>query len=669
MLMSRFWYVILSVIVGVATYVVFLAVGQYNRRNLEAMRSGLLSDSQTVEWALKIDARRRLDQLLGGSVNKDVQDALKDASGKDKIPPKTRDDLKAALKTVNDHIAPEYRSDVLFGVDRDGRVVAQIGYDAVAQNDEFELGGYPAVFDALHGFIRDDTWVLGDKMYLVFARPVEFEVAQRPIGAVVGLKELSHQFASDLAKRTRSNVAFYAGGRRISSATGTEGFDEAQLDQISSDMPRLSEDKSYETGGGRSDVRMLSDALGAMYVRLPGDAWDEHAGFAVVRSRVSISGPLGFISGADDRDKSSVPWLIIVAIVLFGAIIGIGLTLLEHTLPLNEMVGQALRLRAGQQDGLQVPRFRGAYRGIAQNVNAGIERIVEKGGGVPRKPADLEQILGPVPAQPQMSAFAFPMDGGGPPPGPAAMMPPGQSSPMMPAVPSAGSQSGPRPHPPGGSIARPTPAVPMSVAEALGMAGQQQRMVAAPTEPAFPPSGAMAGGMPGVMPGVMPGPPMRQPAGTMDLATAPGFNPATVQMPGRPVPPPIGATTGSGPRAVMPAPAPPVPPPRQLPDDEGTSDDEATQVAQIPADVMAAATGDHKSVADETVEWLSVYEDFIRTKKQCGEATDGLTFEKFQSTLKKNRDALIQRHGCKRVRFSVYVKEGRASLKATPVKE
>jgi len=32
-------------------------------------------------------------------------------------------------------------------------------------------------------------------------------------------------------------------------------------------------------------------------------------------------------------------------------------------------------------------------------------------------------------------------------------------------------------------------------------------------------------------------------------------------------------------------------------------------------------------------------------------------------------DALMQRHGCKRVKFSVYVKEGRASLKATPVKE
>ena len=66
---------------------------------------------------------------------------------------------------------------------------------------------------------------------------------------------------------------------------------------------------------------------------------------------------------------------------------------------------------------------------------------------------------------------------------------------------------------------------------------------------------------------------------------------------------------------------------------------------------------------------MGVYDEFLRTKKQCDEPTDGLSFEKFQNNLRKNRDALVQRHHCKRVRFSVYVKDGRASLKATPVKE
>ena len=99
-------------------------------------------------------------------------------------------------------------------------------------------------------------------------------------------------------------------------------------------------------------------------------------------------------------------------------------------------------------------------------------------------------------------------------------------------------------------------------------------------------------------------------------------------------------------------------------------------VAQPSADLIAAtgqvpAAGGAPASAggDPAAEWQAVYEEFIRTKRECGEPTDGLTFEKFQQTLKKNRDALIQRHGCKRVKFSVYVKEGRASLKATPVRE
>ena len=99
------------------------------------------------------------------------------------------------------------------------------------------------------------------------------------------------------------------------------------------------------------------------------------------------------------------------------------------------------------------------------------------------------------------------------------------------------------------------------------------------------------------------------------------------------------------------------------------SEEESTVIARAPSELLAAATGPTKAVSDETAEWMSVYDEFLRTKKQCEEPTDGLSFEKFQNTLRKNRDALVQRHQCKRVRFSVYIKDGRASLKATPVKE
>jgi len=588
MILSRAWYVLLGVAVGVALYVVFVAVGQYNRQNALALKEGLASDSQTVEWALKIDARRRLDALLPGSVDANLQQALvaanasKDGKGADKA----RADAKKALNAVNEAMPREWRDDALFAVDRDGHVVAEYGYDIVAGNEDFELGGYPAVNDALHGWERDDAWILGSKMYVVVARPVEYDVTQRPAGAIVGLKEVSNKLAEGLAKRTRTNIAFYTPAGRAAGGVGVEGFDPEKLDAVGSDLKTLA-DKAYGVSG-RSEVRMLSNDLGAMYARLPGDAWQLGGGFAVVRGKTSLAGPLGFLTGADDKDKANVPWILLAGAALGAAAIGLLFTWLEHTGPLRELVTQAERLKAGGMDGLQVARFRGAYRLAAQNLNQGMERSIEKAGGVTRRPADLESILGPTPAQPSMSAFSFPLaDGAATAAVPA--VPPATASGAFAAI-----NASPRP---GGAAPRPPP----------------------PNIAAAPPPPPAAGARPG---------------------------------PPRPGPPPL---------------AQPAPPLQLSPSSE--ADEEATMVGAVPAELLAQATGDGRGASEETGEWVSTYEEFIRTKKQCGEPTDGLTFEKFSQTLRKNRDQLMARHACKRVKFSVYVKDGRASLKATPVKE
>jgi hypothetical protein len=603
MILSRLWYVLLGAAVAVALYVVFVAVGQYNRQTTLALKEGLASDSQTVDWALKVDARRRLDALLAGSVDPTLQQSLVAANtAKDsKLPEKARSDAKKALSAVNESIPADWRADSLFAVDRDGHVVAEVGYDAVVGNDDFELGGYPAVNDALHGWLRDDVWVLGSKMYVVVARPIEYDVTQRPAGAIVGLKEVSNKFAGDLAKRARTNVAFYASGQRVAGGVGVEGFDAEKLDAVGNDLKNVV-DKTYGDTG-RSDVRMFSDDLGAMYARLPGDAWALGGGFAVVRGKTSLAGPMGFLSTADDKDKANVPWLLLVAVVFGAALIGILLTLLEHTNPLKELVMQADRLKTGVMDGLQVARFRGAYRLAAQSLNQGMERAIEKAGGVTRKPADLESILGPAPAQPSMSAFSFPLaDGAGAGPSIPVNVPP------PPVVPAAGSPAVPVPVP------RPVPA---------GISKETPPVIV----PMVPPSAGRS-------------PPAARPQGP---------------------PPPVNARP-----APAPAPAPP-PPVASAEDDDG--DDEATMVGAVPAELLAQATGENRAASEEAADWLTVYEEFVRTKKKCGEPTDGLSFDKFSHTLKKNRDALVQRHACKRVKFSVYVKEGRASLKATPVRE
>jgi hypothetical protein len=56
----------------------------------------------------------------------------------------------------------------------------------------------------------------------------------------------------------------------------------------------------------------------------------------------------------------------------------------------------------------------------------------------------------------------------------------------------------------------------------------------------------------------------------------------------------------------------------------------------------------------------------VRVK--CGEPSEGLTYDKFRLKLEKNKEQLVQKYGCRTVRFQVYVKEGRAALKATPVR-
>jgi hypothetical protein len=607
MILSRVWYVILGVAVAVALYVVYVAVGQYNRQTTRALKEGLASDSQTVEWALKIDARRRLDALLVGSLDGSLQQALVAANGvrDPKLPDKIKADAKKALGTIAEAIPADWRDDAIFAVDRDGQVVAEVGYDSVAGNDDFELGGYPAVNDALHGWLRDDVWSLGSKVYVVVVRPVEYDATQRPAGAIVGLKEINAKFATDLARRTRTSLSFYVAGKNVASGVGVEGVDPEKLDAIGNDLKNV-DDKAYGDAG-RTDVRMLADDLGAMFARLPGDVWSLGGGFAVARTRTVLAGPFSFLSTADDKDKADVPWALLVLVVLIAAVVGVGFTLLEHTAPLRELLMQADRLKSGMMEQLQVARFRGSYRLAAQGINEGMERSIEKAGGVTRKPADLESILGPVSAQPSMSAFSFPLADEPAPPAPPAPPPVAHAVP-----PAAGASPAAPPRPP------------------------------PPAAPPRPPPVAHAAPSPGPLP---------------------GQNDRPTPVPPRPAP------AAGVPRVGLPAPRPTTP--LFTPAHGASMDDEdATMVGAVPADLLAQATGGGAGAAhDEMAEWLSVYDDFVRTKKQCSEQVEGLTFEKFSHTLRKNRDALVQRHACRRVKFSVYVKEGRASLKATPVRD
>ncbi len=136
--------------------------------------------------------------------------------------------------------------------------------------------------------------------------------------------------------------------------------------------------------------------------------------------------------------------------------------------------------------------------------------------------------------------------------------------------------------------------------------------------------------------------------------------------------PPVGAPLPPVPAALPPTPkpAPPTPPaapaaPPMTPNfGDDDDDDGATMVAQVPDELLAAAAQKN----EEDAHFRQVFDEFVSMKKTCGEPTAGLTFDKFVQTLRKNRDTIVSKHGAKSVRFTVYEKNGKAALKATPVR-
>ena len=67
-------------------------------------------------------------------------------------------------------------------------------------------------------------------------------------------------------------------------------------------------------------------------------------------------------------------------------------------------------------------------------------------------------------------------------------------------------------------------------------------------------------------------------------------------------------------------------------------------------------------------EFRGLFDSYQAARKACGEATDKHTHAKFLERVLKNREEIIAKTGCKDVSFEAIIKEGKASLKATPIR-
>ena len=671
MLLSRSWFLIVALAAGSAVLFALASQAAFNRQYDNALEDSLRRDRIELDRELQLDARNRLYTISAFAINADLRAALREANGRrDRtvIEPALRQRATGALQSVNRSLE-ELAADILFAVDRRGDIVAATGDENLPAGAG--LGAFPLVELALRGYVRDDVWVYNEAVYRMAARPVV--EGGEYVGAIVHGKRFDDDLCRRLSERLNgATIAFFL-RERVIAAHMPSLSGAPRREELGQPLAAALADARLQDGG-RTDPVPLGNGGRAVYSLVTGGAAHAGVGYAIGRPRPHLESPLQVFDQVAKNDYVAVLWptgAIVLAGVLLVFAIAMLFVWLESDRPLSRLRRATLDLSRKSVDRLSAADFGGRLRKIALQVNEAIERMGDGSttAAPARRAANLDEVLGPTPGNEPAPFFGFADNQGG-----------GQPS----DFPSA-----------------PPPPQPTSRGKPAAMKGPGAR-IGGPPPPPPPPGG---GARPGLAPPVGPSPAGlfggARPLGSLGSGAHPGspgggaFGPPAMSPP-MGVPRPVPGATGKG-RAVPTAGqaravthSPPVlgsfAPPGQ--DDSApppAGEEMPTEIASIPAALLAAAgrgpvrkntgegsttTGGAGPAADpETVHFSEVFEQFVAAKKQCGEPTTGLTLDRFLPTLRKNRDQILTRHGAKSVRFTVYVKDGKAALKATPVKD
>jgi hypothetical protein len=610
MVLSRIWVFALSLATAAAAGAAMLAQGIVNRQYREGLEDALRRDRLEVEQILKLDARARIDAIGPIAAHPDVRTALRQASDR-------RDD--GALRELNATLRPKLldlnrqlaglSGELVFALDTQGTIIAQLGPNEAKYGSSIVT--FPLVERALAGYVRDDVWVYDGAVYRMAARPVID--SGRYVGAIVHGKRLDAGLAELLSKRLNgASVAFFSRDAILAAyqpadVPGAPGQAEMGA-ALTASMAQPAVREKLDAGE-RTDALDVAGRGRMVLSLVTGSAAESMVGYALARPLEQLGGPMALFENATEEDFGALPRPLLGGAAAGFFVLGMLFFFLEKDRPFGKLKRATRALADRKQDRLSIAEFGGGYRRIAESVNEALDKVAEAAGAAgPTRKADLDKILGPTPGAGQASSFfGF------------QQADPGADA-GIPSIPPA---PGPSP-----------------------IAG------AAKAPPAAKPT---------------PGPAFASPP------AAPPASPAPAARPAAPPPPSASAARPGAPAAPVPAaPAPAAAPSAAFGDDD--EGDGATMVARVPDSLLtASATGQVGALdaakAEEELHFRQVYEEFVKTKRECGEPIAGFTYDKFVVTLRKNKESILSRHGAKGVRFTVYVKDGKAALKATPVKE
>lgn len=465
------------------------------------------------------------------------------------------------------------------------------------------VGGQELVADALHGYLSDDVWGQNGRLRRVAAAPVLSKSRDHVVGALVVAAETGAAFAERLKKNLEVDVALLLRGKIV---TATQyGQELAQLPQMVVEHAKeIAELKRTPA----LEIPAGRETLLAVVAPFPGQASQQEAYYALIGKKPIEADLKSLLANTTTKDLKwgDFPWVQLVGGI--GLVIAIGILFFNRELdsPAKRLRGELGQLARGEIQRLRDSNYGGKFGGIARDVNAAVEHYTHAPAApAPMASKDLNAILNDRP------------------PPPAFGVAPGQG-PGLGAPPIMGGRPSPVAPPQLSGLGAPPQLSGLGPPQLSGL--EDPGNFEAPPPPPFmaPPTGTLSG--------LPPAPFNPLPINVATPTPSPAVRPAS--LPG----------SGTKPLYGVPSQTPPV--------------------VRDPLETTRVV-GD--GAEDDEAHFRQVYEEFLAAKSTCGESTNGLTLEKFRQRLMDSRSQMIAKHGCRTVRFTVYVKDGKAALRSSPV--
>jgi hypothetical protein len=697
MFFSKIWFVLLAVLAALACGVALVSSKPAVREVNQAKAESLDRIQHNADLLLRLQARDWIDAAAGMSRDRVLVESLERASDRKGDLKLLKQKVNGRLLSLTSGLKAQRRPELMIVTDSRGKQLTRVGEgEEKAVAGKVGLAGYPLVEAALRGYRRDDTWNINGKLYLMVASPV----ISRGRGRYVGTLLLGRAIDKGFAKRLKGSlgevdVVFYLRGSIVATTITNSAL--TNLPQ------RYSKQRKQIGKDGRSTAIQIGSGKsmqGLIMAPLPGEARAHDAFYAIVGKPDKPLGLALLLDRVQGEDVAwgSFPWLLFIGGLVVVLVVGLALMVWEADMPAKRLLKRMEELAKGEASRLNDRQFSGKFGSMARAVNSSLDRAEKRSPASSTK--DLNKILG-SPAE-QGTRPELRMD-------PSFSSMPPLAAPGVKALEDIGadgksasakalevevvpSSKGAKFDQMGGmtdmmgptldlepddpeDAATELQATPpqfgqhegLSALKPISLAGNKPTPVKTPAiEKLEPLSASSAASSFSLEPSVMPGA-GEEPEETASKRKIKIPESEQIQLPpAHSTLPPLAGEAAKAARK------------------EARSVQSKATAPALPAitAALAAEVAEQKKDKEEAEDegagpdgedlkgyFQQIYNSFVSVKQQCGENVDNLTLERFEAKLKQNRQNLITRYDCKSVKFQVYIKDGKAAIKATPIKD